>query len=278
MTLSVSAWLHGKARPVMAALGARAALGCLADLADFKDYLKLPVRGLAAKDSLPPVVARCLKACQAVSLELTGLAAVAGAGADQVLEEVLSQGADQAVVNNGGDIALKVAPGRELRIGLRPQAEDPGQRPGLAGALKVSPESGIGGVASSGWQGRSHSPGVADLVTVWAQNAALADAAATWIAGRCRVEAPGIKRRPAAQLDPESDLGDMPVTVEVPTLTAGEKRIALDNGQDAASALLTGGVILGCRMEVQGYNILMDAGGNITKQRPNLPLTGNLQA
>ena len=66
-----------------------------------------------------------MKACQTVSPELSSLAAVAGAVADQVLAEVLAQGADQATVNNGGDIALRPAPGQTLRVGLRPQAGQP---------------------------------------------------------------------------------------------------------------------------------------------------------
>ena len=168
MTLLVSAWLEGEPRPVMAALGAREALGCLAELADFHKYLKQKVEGLNIKPSLPRAVARCVEACQAVSGELTGLAGVAGAAADQVLAAVMDQGADQAIVNNGGDIALRAVDGNPLRVGLRPLGALSGQTPDLDAVLKVSRGSGIGGVASSGWQGRSHSPGVADLVTPWA--------------------------------------------------------------------------------------------------------------
>ena len=54
----------------------------------------------------------------------------------------------------------------------------------MLGKLCVEDGSGGGGVASSGWAGRSLSPGVADMVTVWAGSAGLADAAATFIAWR----------------------------------------------------------------------------------------------
>jgi ApbE superfamily uncharacterized protein (UPF0280 family) len=261
MTLSVSAWLEGEARPVMAVMGARESLKCLSDLSDFQKYLKLRVKNLQTKDSLPLVVRHCLKACQVVSHELTSLAAVAGAVAQVTLKEVASQGADQVIVNNGGDIALLVAPGQLLKVGLRPQADEPGARIGLIGALKVSYESGIQGVASSGWQGRSLSPGVADLVTVWAKSAALADAAATFIAGRCRVDAPGIKQAPANELDPDSDLGNMPVTTEVPPLDQEQRRAALDAGLTTAKALMRQKAILGCRIEVQGISAILDATG-----------------
>ena len=53
----------------------------------------------------------------------------------------------------------------------------------------------MGGVASSGWDGRSLSPGVADLVTVWADNASLADAAATSLFVAGPREWPDIARR-----------------------------------------------------------------------------------
>ena len=261
MTLSVSAWLEGEPRPVMAALGAREALGCLAELSDFHKYLKQKVEGLKIKPSLPRVVARCVEACQAVSGDLTGLAAVAGAAADQVLAALLEQGADQAIVNNGGDIALRAAQGNPLRVGLRPHGVVSGRPPELDAVLKVSRRSGIGGVASSGWQGRSHSPGVADLVTPWARSAALADAAATWIAGRCLVEAPGIERTPARELDPDSDLGDMPVTRSVPPLSREDKQTALAGGLAAAQKLVRAGSILGCRIDVQGSIGLIDRMG-----------------
>jgi ApbE superfamily uncharacterized protein (UPF0280 family) len=261
MTLSVSAWLNGKARPVMAAMGARAALHILNDLADFQNYLKLKVKNLKPKDSLPPVVADCLAACQAVSGGLTSLAAVAGAVAGQVAKQVVAQGADQVIVNNGGDIALRTAPGNTLRVGLRPQADDVGAKAELSGALKVRHGSGIGGVASSGWQGRSFSPGLADLVTVWASGAALADAAATWIAGRCSVGAPGIQQIPACELDPQSGLEDMPVTIEVPPLSDTQKQAALAPAIEEAQQLMARGVILGCRLELQGMSALMDASG-----------------
>ena len=122
-------------------------------------------------------------------------------------------------------------------------------------------------MASSGWQGRSHSPGVADLVTVWAKNAALADAAATWIAGRCLVDAPGIERSPARDLDPDTDLGDMPVTTRVPGLAESEKQTALQAGMREAGRLASRKDILGCRIEVQGAYSLLDSQKLVTENQ-----------
>ena len=65
------------------------------------------------------------------------------------------------------------------------------------------------GVATSGWRGRSFSLGIADAVTVLAATAAAADAAATIIANAVDLPGhPAIARRPASELEDDSDLGD----------------------------------------------------------------------
>lgn len=261
MTLSISAWLDGRARPVMAALGARRALACLTALSDFQRYLKKRADELTLMHSLPRTVARCLAAAQAVAGELTPLAAVAGAVADEVADYTVAQGADRVIVNNGGDIALRLAPGQKARVGLRAPQEDGLPRPELSGVLKVDAGSGIGGVASSGWAGRSLSPGVADLVTVWAKSAALADAAATWIAGRTDADGSVACRALAETVDPATDLSGTQVTTSVPAMSFEAKRRALTAGLQTAQNLVASGAILGCRLELQGAEALMDGKG-----------------
>ena len=87
------------------------------------------------------------------------------------------------------------------------------------------------GVATSGWRGRSFSLGVADAVTVLAASAAVADAAATLIANAVDIPGhPAIRRTPACDLDPQSDLGERRVTVAVGPLTADEIDRALASG------------------------------------------------
>ena len=88
------------------------------------------------------------------------------------------------------------------------------------------------GVATSGWRGRSFSLGIADAVTVLARSGAEADAAATLIANAVDLPGhPAIKRMPARELAPDSDLGDRLVThgrrhaVALP-----RSRAALDSG------------------------------------------------
>ena len=71
----------------------------------------------------------------------------------------------------------------------------------------------VRGIATSGWRGRSFSLGIADAVTVLADDAAMADAAATVIANAVDLPGhPNILRVPARSLAPDSDLGDQFVT------------------------------------------------------------------
>ena len=104
--------------------------------------------------------------------------------------------------------------------------------------IRIVAGDGIGGIATSGWQGRSFSLGIADAACVLAKNAALADATASLIANAVDVPSENIKRKPASNLDPDSDLGQMLVTVAVGKLTNDEIETALANGTQRAKAFL----------------------------------------
>ncbi len=124
--------------------------------------------------------------------------------------------AGRAYVNNGGDIALHLSSGETFSIGM----VDRPDRPSLFGRATISAADAVRGVATSGWRGRSFSLGIADAVTVLATSAALADAAATLIANAVDLPGhPAIRRTPACDLDPQSDLGERRVTVAVGPLT-----------------------------------------------------------
>jgi uncharacterized protein len=172
----------------------------------------------------------------ALDVFITPMAAVAGAVAQEVLGAMTSAAALQrAYVNNGGDIAVFLAPRETLRIGMvdRPDA------PSMFGSLFVSADQPVRGIATSGWRGRSFSLGIADAVTVLADTAAMADAAATIIANA--VDLPGhaaIERRPASELAPDNDLRDRLVTVAVGALSEAEKDRALERGCRAAEMCL----------------------------------------
>ena len=189
---------------------------------------------------------------------VTPMAAVAGAVADEAVTVLAARpGVEHAYVNNGGDIALHLGPGTRLSVGVVPSLREaiPCAR------IEVASGSAVRGVATSGWQGRSHSLGIADAVTVLARTAATADAAATLIANAVDVDHPGIRRAPARALDEDSDLGDRPVTVAVPALDAGTIDAALDAGTRLARAMRSRGVIEGAALTVQGrWRVLEDPG------------------
>ncbi|HZD24990.1 MAG TPA: UPF0280 family protein [Alphaproteobacteria bacterium] len=180
---------------------------------------------------------------------VTPMAAVAGAVADEILKMLTaSRRLARAYVNNGGDIALYLAPGESLTTGVVALAEGP-QGCGLARIGAASP---VRGIATSGWRGRSLSLGIADSVTVLARTAAEADVAATLIANTVDVDDPAIRREPAAALDPDSDLGDKLVTVEVGPLPLLKVAQALDRGAATAAAMVAKGLAIEAFLVLRG--------------------------
>ncbi|TBR29909.1 MAG: UPF0280 family protein, partial [Reyranella sp.] len=86
---------------------------------------------------------------------ITPMAAVAGAVADEMLQALVhGRTLDKAYVNDGGDIAIHLAPGQSLRAGIFAQELD--------GAALLTHERPVRGIATSGWGGRSFSLGIAD--------------------------------------------------------------------------------------------------------------------
>jgi ApbE superfamily uncharacterized protein (UPF0280 family) len=155
----------------------------------------------------------------------------------------------RAFVNNGGDIAIHLRPGQRYAIGL----VDRPDRPSLFARAGICAEDGIAGIATSGWRGRSFSFGIADAVTVLAETASRADAAATVIGNAVDLPGhPAITRVPAAQLQPDSDLGVRPVTRNVGPLRPGEIAAALASGLACAASLLEHGHIRACAIHLAG--------------------------
>jgi hypothetical protein len=174
---------------------------------------------------------------------ITPMAAVAGAVADAVLAAVLAGGGVvRAYANNGGDIALCPGPGQAFTAAIA-------ARPGFSDRMTLRHGDGIGGIATSGWRGRSQSLGIADAVTVLAPTAAMADAAATMIANAVDLPGhPAVTRRPAWQVKADSDLDDLPVTVAVQPLTPADAALALDRGAAFAADCLSRGLIAGAAL------------------------------
>jgi ApbE superfamily uncharacterized protein (UPF0280 family) len=161
---------------------------------------------------------------------ITPMAAVAGAVADEMLQATLAgRTLDKAYVNDGGDIAFHLSEGHELRAGIFVDALD--------GAVRLTHDRPVRGIATSGWGGRSFSRGIADSVTVLAASAAAADAAATVVANAVDADHAAIERRRACELDPDSDLGELLVTTHVGPLPAAIIDQALERGAAEARRL-----------------------------------------
>lgn len=246
----------GSAEVVEAALAAavRRFAGLLDELCGEIDGLRRPAD--PEHTALSGPVARRMWAAAAPlarDIFLTPMAAVAGAVADEILAHMRTaagEGLRRAYVNNGGDIAVFLAPGETFEIGV----VDRPDRPDLVARARVAAGSGIGGIATSGVHGRSFSLGIADAVTILAGSAAEADAAATVVANAVDLSGhPGIVRVPARDLAPDSDLGDRLVTRHVPSLGAVEIDAALDAGAAVAADLRTRGLISAALLRLQGH-------------------------
>ena len=226
--------------------------GLLGELVAELPELRTAVRPEGACPLRGPVARAMARAARAHLPEfVTPMAAVAGAGAQAVLAAMTARpGLTRAHVNNGGDIALYLAPGAlPYRIGI---AVDPA-RPRSPGRLVLGPDSPWRGVATSGARGRSHSLGIADSVTVVARDAPAADVAATLLANAVDLPGdPAVTRAAARSLSPDSDLGDRLVTVHVAPLPAARIAQALDAGERAAHDMLARGLIGGALLVLQG--------------------------
>jgi ApbE superfamily uncharacterized protein (UPF0280 family) len=181
---------------------------------------------------------------------ITSMAAVAGAVAEEILQAMTSAATlEKAYVNDGGDIAIHLGTRQHFVVGM---VERP-HRPSLFGTATITADQPIRGVATSGWRGRSFSLGIADAVTVLADTAAMADAAATLIANAVDLSGHmSIKRVRACDLAPDSDLGERLVTQGVGPLTDDEIATALSAGEEFARSLLLRGLIRAAALHLQG--------------------------
>ncbi|MCF4127026.1 UPF0280 family protein [Methylobacterium sp. SyP6R] len=205
------------------------------------------------------IASRMVAACRPHKAFVTPMAAVAGAVSDEILAAMCEAAPlDKAFVNDGGDIALHLTEGETLAVGVAADFSR-GPVPAMNGRVTLRYEDGIGGIATSGRQGRSFSLGLADSVTVLARDAAGADAAATLIANAVDLPGhPGVRRVPATDLDPDSDLGSRLVTVAVPVLSGREIDDALAAGLQRASSMRAAGLIRSAALMLQGRSVILE--------------------
>jgi len=127
---------------------------------------------LDARKGAPEVARRMAAAAEAVGVG--PMAAVAGTMAQLAAEAALRDGAEEAIVENGGDTFLVCT--RPVVVGLYAGGTPLADRLALLCRPEQTP---LAICSSSGRMGHSMSLGDCDLATVTARDASLADAAAT---------------------------------------------------------------------------------------------------
>lgn len=191
----------------------------------------------------------------ASAAHVTRMAAVAGGVADEVLAAMTAEGEiARAYVNNGGDIALHLAPGASFRTAVK------GHDGADLGRIEIAANDGTGGIATSGRHGRSLSLGIADSVTVLAPSAAEADVAATLVANAVDLPGhPAITRRSASDVDEDSDLADLPVVTGCGRLSAADCARALRAGRRRALSFQSQGLMASAALFLQGHAAITGA-------------------
>ncbi|MBB4370223.1 hypothetical protein GGD63_003018 [Bradyrhizobium sp. cir1] len=257
---------RGRADAVRAAYEAAAQrfTGLLDELCAELPGLRAPAE---EETSLKGVVARRMHAAvapYAAGCFITPMAAVAGSVAEEILGAMLDAATlDRAYVNNGGDIALHLGKGEHFAVGLMDRPD----RDGVMRTMRLNSDDPARGIATSGRHGRSFSLGIADAVTVLAATASQADAAATVIANAVDLPGhPAIIRRPANELQPDSDLGARLVTRDVGELSHNESAAALESGAECARQLFDRGLIEGAVLRLCG-DMLVIGTKDIEEQR-----------
>jgi hypothetical protein len=119
----------------------------------------------------PPLIREMLKAAR--SAQVGPMASVAGALAEQVGRDLL-QHTPQVIVENGGDIFLRVS--QDITVGIYAGSSPLSNKLAVKIPSSITP---LGVCTSSGTVGHSLSFGRADAVTIISQSTALADATAT---------------------------------------------------------------------------------------------------
>ncbi len=254
MRLVIRAWYRNQPQLKLARTAAEKSIAYLEQIARCR---------LLLSRSIPEVVSwpdenlavKMVTAVKAVGdNDLTPMAAVAGTIADAVADWLVGQKMDRVIVDNGGDIALRLEAGETATVGIRPQIDNLL----VSHVLHLDGRKRSWGVTTSGVGGRSLTRGIASAVTVVAANASVADAAATAIGNACFVEDGGIVQLPAESLDPNTDLAGLSVTTEVGELLPEKILKAIDSARQKAEQLSQRKIILGAFVALQNVFAISD--------------------
>ncbi len=256
MHMFISVFEKGKPIPLLAEEGAHVAMKVLEDLARFLPVLKKKSETLEVKEAFPDVVRRMIEATKKMEEpDLTLLAAVAGTASDVVADFMFAKGGTKIIVDNGGDIAIRLREGEVAGVAVKTEIE------ATQPSYLISIDSGmrIGGVATSGLGGRSFTKGIASAATILSETASLADAAATVIGNSTNVEDASIKRSLAEEIYPDTDIAGELVTTGVGELSQKKVEEALSRGLSKADSLCRRKLIRGALIALQGRVVWTDS-------------------
>ncbi len=249
MRLRIHALKRGKPRPSVVDGAVDKARGYLDCVARHRSLLSRPMDPASLSPTADELIVRMVQNASLINdADLTPMATVAGAIADAVADWLFTSGMTRVIVDNGGDIAVRLAAGESVSVGARPDLRSPS----VSHAIRLCGDSTTWGVTTSGFGGRSFTRGIASAVTVVGRFAAIADAAATAIANACFIRDKRILQMPAQQIDPNTDLKDIPVTVNIGPLVSDDYRRAILNACHKADDLASRGIITGALIAAGG--------------------------
>jgi uncharacterized protein len=249
MHMFINAFENGEPLVKLAEEGAYLAIQVLEDLAKFLPVIKKKSLDLEVEEAFPDVVRRMIEATKKMGEpDLTPLAAVAGTASDVVADFIFSKGGTKIIVDNGGDIAIRLREGEVARVGVK--TENDAKQPTYL--ISIDPTMGIGGVATSGLGGRSFTKGIASAATVLSRAAAMSDAGATVIGNFTNVDDSNIIRSLAEKIYPDTDIGGEWVTLKVGKLSEKKIEEALSRGLSKAYSICQKELINGALIALQG--------------------------
>ena len=254
MRLVISSFLGKVSQRDMNIRAAKKSFEYLERVAGAREGLSRPYRDLPDHIQEPLALEMVRSAMAIGDVDLTPMAAVAGTIADAVANYLAGRGMTKVIVNNGGDVAIRLQGRDSVTVGIRQDIRSTD----FSLVISLSPERSSWGVATSGLGGKSLTRGVASAVTVIAHTASAADAAATAIANASFVEHARVIQRAADLIDPATDIPGVPVTLEVGPLEESTKSLALQRARERAEELVKGSVIFGAFVAVDGKIVMTD--------------------
>ena len=241
MRLVIQAWQNGQPQLHLVRQAAEKSFFFLNRIASCRSELSHPISKIENSPQ-DPFAVKMVKSVYAVGDDdLTPMAAVAGTIADEVADWLFAHGMTKVIVDNGGDIAIRLDDNETATVGIRPTITSSE----ISHLMHLDTSRRSWGVTTSGVGGRSFTRGVASAATVLADNASMADAAATAIANACTAEDAHVIQVQAEDLDPNTDLKGIAVTAQVGPLSTNQIVLALEHARLKADYLCQKGVIIG---------------------------------